>query len=90
MSVGQMHESEHSGPSGSDVFISMLGAVVAAGVAWSVVFGLFAGASYGLEYFKIVVPEIVTTVLRVGSMIVPVLVAIPAAFLGYKFILRLP
>lgn len=90
MSVGHAHETEPSGPSGSDVFISMLMAVVAAGVVWALVYGVFAGASYGLEYFKIVVPEIVTTVLRTASMIVPVLAAIPAAWLGYKFTLKLP
>lgn len=89
MSVSQTHQND-SAASGSDVIISMLGAVVAAGVVWGVVFGVFAGASYGLEYFKIAVPEIVGTVLRIGSMVVPVLAAIPAAFMAYKFVLRLP
>lgn len=90
MSVGHMQATEHKGPSGSDVFISMLGAVVAAGVVWSVVFGLFAGTSYGLEYFKIAVPDVVSSILQTASMIVPVLAAIPAGWLGYKFILKLP
>jgi hypothetical protein len=88
MSVG--HTNQAQGPSGSDVFVSMLGAAVVAGVVWSVVFGLFAGASYSLEYFKLTVPEIVTTILRVGSMILPVLAAVPAAWKSYSFILKLP
>lgn len=90
MSVSQVHQSEYKGPSGTDVLIAMLGAIVFAGVVWGIVFGVFAGISYGLEFFKLAVPEIVSTILRIGSMIVPVLAAVPAAFLSYKFILRLP
>lgn len=90
MSVEEAHNSGHQGPSAMDVFIALLGAAVAAGVVWSLVYGVFAGAAYGLEYFSIAVPPIVTDGLHIAGRWLPVLAAIPAAWFGYKFILRLP
>jgi hypothetical protein len=90
MSVGETHQSEHSGPSGSDVLIAMLGAVVLAGVVWSVVFGVLAGIPVGLEYLKVTLPEVAVSILNAATQIAPWLAAIPTAWFSYKFILRLP
>lgn len=91
MALAQMNqESEHQGPSTSDVLICMFGAAAIAFAVWAAVFGVFAGALYGLEYFKLIVPELVTNGLRAAQAIVPVLAAIPAAWFSYKFLIRLP
>ncbi len=85
------HTSEHaSGPAAMDIFVGLLGAGTIAGVVWSVVFGLFAGAAYGLEYFQVQVPQLVTDGLHIASQVLPWLAAIPAAWFGYQFIIRLP
>ena len=90
MSVEESHNSGHGGPPAMDVFIALLGAGVVAGVVWSIVYGVFAGAAFGLEYFNIALPEIVTSGLQLAARFLPLLAAIPAGWLGYKFILRLP
>lgn len=90
MSVGETHHLEHAGPSATDVLIAMLGAVVIAGVVWSVVFGALAGIAYGLEYFQIALPEVAVSGLQIATQFLPILAAVPAAWVSYKFILRLP
>lgn len=85
------HTTEHvSGPKAMDVFVGLLGAATIAGVVWSVVFGLFAGAAYGLEYFQVQLPQLATDGLQAASQLLPWLAAIPAAWFGYQFIIRLP
>jgi hypothetical protein len=90
MSVGETHHAEHTGPSGTDVLIALLSAIVVAGVVWSVVFGALAGIAYALEFFQVALPEVAVTGLRIATQFLPILAAIPAAWVGYKFILRLP
>ena len=90
MSVEETHKSGHGGPPAMDVLVALLGAGVIAGVVWSVVYSTFAGAAFGLDYFKIALPEVVTNGLHLAARVLPVLAAIPAAWFGYKFILRLP
>ncbi|UYN90248.1 MAG: hypothetical protein KIT08_03180 [Anaerolineales bacterium] len=85
------HTSEHgSGLSATDIFVGLLGAGTIAGVVWSVVFGLFAGAAFGLEYFQVQLPQIAADGLHIASQVLPWLAAIPAAWFGYQFIIRLP
>lgn len=91
MSVGESHKSEHgSGLEAMDVFVSLFGAAVIAGVVWSVVFGVFAGTAYGLEYFAVEVPQMVSDGLRIAGAVLPWLAAIPAAWFSYQYIIRLP
>ncbi|QYK51735.1 MAG: hypothetical protein KF701_04380 [Anaerolineales bacterium] len=85
------HTSEHgSGLEAADIFVGLLGAGTIAGVVWSVVFGLFAGAAFGLEYFQVQLPQLAADGLHVASQVLPWLAAIPAAWFGYQFIIRLP
>lgn len=91
MSVGESHTSEHgSGLQAMDIFVSLFGAAVIAGVVWSLVFGVFAGAAYGLEYFAVEVPQLAADGLRLAGSVLPWLAAIPAAWFSYQFIIRLP
>lgn len=91
MSESELNEgTEHYSPPAGDVFICMLGALVAAGVAWSVLFGLFAGANYGLTYFQITLPELAARALDLSSTVVPALAALIAGFIGYRFLMKLP
>lgn len=84
------HEQEHYSPPAGDVLVSILGAVFFGLAAWSVVFGLFVGANYGLEYFQIAVPELVTTGLDISSKVLPALAALITGWLSYRFLIRLP
>ncbi|MCL4257369.1 MAG: hypothetical protein KJZ53_02430 [Anaerolineales bacterium] len=85
------HTTEHgSGLEATDIFVGLLGAGTIAGVVWSVVFGLFAGAAFGLEYFQVQLPQLAADGLHVASQVLPWLAAIPAAWFGYQFIIRLP
>lgn len=90
MTVEGSHHAEHTGPSGSDVLIAMLGAAVIAGLVWALVFGALAGVAFGLEFFKVTLPQVAADGLQAATRILPVLAAIPAAWLSYKFILKLP
>lgn len=91
MSVGESHTSEHaSGPETMDIFVSLFGAAVIAGVVWSLVFGVFAGVAYGLEYFQVQLPQLAADGLRIAGNVLPWLAAIPAAWFGYQYIIRLP
>ncbi|MCW5874062.1 MAG: hypothetical protein KIS88_05390 [Anaerolineales bacterium] len=91
MSVGESHTSKHdSGLDTMDVFVSLFAAAVIAGVVWSVVFGVFAGAAYGLEYFQVELPQLAADGLRIAGSVLPWLAAIPAAWFGYQYIVRLP
>lgn len=88
--TNMQQEGEHYAPPAGDLLVSALGALFLALVAWSLVFGLFFGANFGLEYFKIAVPELVTTGLEIGSKVLPVLVALVTGWLSYRFLIKLP
>ncbi len=91
MAEAQIHqEAEQYGPPIGEVIICALGALSFAGLAWAVVFGVFVGANFGLEYFQIIVPELVTTGLDIGSKVLPVLAALATGWLSYRFLIRLP
>jgi hypothetical protein len=91
MSDAIAHEgTENQALSAGDLIICMLGALVAAGVAWSVVFGLFAGANYGLTYFQIAVPDLALQALDISSKVLPALAALIAGWIGYRFLIKLP
>ncbi len=91
MSEGELHQSsEHSAPPTRDVIVCLLGALVAAFVAWASVYGLFAGLFYGLTNFNIVLPELAVTVLHAVAGAAPLLAALLAAVIGYRFLIKLP
>lgn len=91
MTEGDMHEEvENYGPPAVDLLVSALGALFFAGLAWALVFGVFFGAIFGLEYFQITVPELVITGLDIGSKVVPVLAFVVTGWLSYRFLIRLP
>jgi len=91
MAEGETHqELENYSPPAQDMFISALGALVFAGLAWAVVMGVFIGTNFGLEYFQITVPELVTTGLDLASKVLPVLAALITGWLSYRFLIRLP
>lgn len=81
---------EHSAPLTRDVIVCLLGAIAAAFVAWAAAYGLFAGLFYGLTYFNIVLPELAVSALIVIAGASPVLAALLAAFIGYRFLIKLP
>jgi hypothetical protein len=89
MTVGESHSSE-GGLQATDVFVSLFAAGAIAGVVWAIVFGLFSGAAYGLEYFQVALPQIAQDGLSIARDVLPWLAAIPAAWFGYQFIIRLP
>lgn len=88
--AGVHQETDQYGPPLQDILICAFGALFFAGLAWALVFGLFFGANFGLEYFKITVPELVVTGLEIGSKVVSVLAALVTGLLSYKFLIKLP
>lgn len=91
MSEVEMQEGPaHYNPPASDVIVCLLGALVAAGITWAVVFGLFVGANYGITQFQITLPQIVLDGLDLGAKVVPILAALIAGLVGYRFLIRLP
>jgi hypothetical protein len=91
MSEGELHQSsEHSAPPTRDVIVCLLGAVAAAFVAWAAVYGLFAGLFYGLTNFNIVLPELAVSALNAIAGVAPLLAALIAAAIGYRFLIKLP
>ena len=82
--------SEHYSPPTGDVIVCLLGALVAAGITWAVVFGLFAAANYGLAQFQITLPQLAFDALDLGAKAVPALAALIAAAIGYRFLIKLP
>ncbi len=91
MSEGELHQgSEHYAPPTSDVVVCMLGAIVAAFVAWAAVYGLFVGLFYGITNFNIVLPELAVTALNGIAGVSPLLAGLLAAVIGYRFLIKLP
>jgi hypothetical protein len=85
------HESEHYGPPAMDVFISMLGALVIGGVVWAGGFGTVAALNYAGEIFQIYPPanQLINTTIQTGYVAGPILAGLLAAWLAYRFLLKL-
>ena len=91
MSEVDTHEgSAHYSPPANDVIICLLGALVAAGITWAIFFGLFAGANYGIAQFQITLPQFALDGLDLGAKIIPILGALVAGLVSYRFLIRLP
>jgi Na+/glutamate symporter len=74
-----------------DVFISMLGALVIGGVVWAGGFGTVAALNYAGEMFQIYPPanQLINTAIQIGYVAGPILAGLLAAWLAYRFLLKL-
>jgi len=93
MSAAELHdEPEQIGPPTMDVIISVLGALVAGVVVWSICVGVIAGINYAGEYFQIGPPTnaLLAGAIQTAYLVFPILAALGAAGLAYRFLIRLP
>ncbi|MEX1247035.1 MAG: hypothetical protein WEA61_01015 [Anaerolineales bacterium] len=82
---------EHYGPPPMDVFISLLGALVIGGVVWAGGAASVVGLNYAGEMLGISPPAnpLINGAIQTGFVVGPVLVGLLAAWLSYRFLLRL-
>jgi hypothetical protein len=87
----KMHEDEQYAPPPMDVFISMLGALVVGGVVWAGGFGTVAALNYAGEMLQIYPPanELINSGIQIGFTAGPILAGLLAAWLTYRFLLKL-
>ena len=85
------HEGEHYGPPPIDIFISVLGALVVGGVIWAGGFGTVVAINYAGQMFQIYPPgnELISTGIQFGFVAGPILAGLLAAWLTYRFLLKL-
>jgi hypothetical protein len=85
------HESHQYSPPFTDVLISLLGALVIGGVVWAGGFGTVAAINYAGEVFQIYPPanDLINTGIQIGFVAVPILAGLTAAWLAYRFLLKL-
>lgn len=86
-----LNENEHYGPPPMDVFISILGATVIGGVVWAGGYGTMAAINYAGQMFQIYPPAnpLIATGIQIGFVAGPILVGLLAAWLAYRFLLKL-
>ena len=84
-------EQEHYGPPLIDVLISALGALVIGGVVWAGGFGTVAALNYAGQMFQIYPPanQLIATAIQIGYIAGPILAGLLAAWLSYRFLLKL-
>ncbi|HLD93935.1 MAG TPA: hypothetical protein VI703_07015 [Anaerolineales bacterium] len=85
------NEGQQYGPPFTDVLISLLGAVVVGGVVWAGGFGTVAAIHYAGQVFQIYPPanQLINTVIQSGFVAGPILAGLLAAWLTYRFLLKL-
>ena len=85
------HEGHQYSPPFTDVLISLLGALVIGGVVWAGGFGTVAAINYAGEALQIYPPanELVKTGIQIGFVAGPILAGLIAAWLAYRFLLKL-
>ncbi|MEX2161339.1 MAG: hypothetical protein WD751_05425 [Anaerolineales bacterium] len=82
---------EQYGPPPMDVFISLLGALVVGGVVWAGGVGAVAGLNYLGTMFAITPPDnaLINGAIQTGFVAGPILIGLLAAWLTYRFLLKL-
>ncbi len=85
------NEGEHYGPPPIDVFISLLGAIVIGGVVWAGGYGAVAAINYAGQIFQIYPPanSLINAAIQIGFIAGPILAGLLAAWLAYRFLLKL-
>lgn len=85
------NESEHYGPPAIDVFISAMGALVIGSVIWAGGYLTVLGINYGLETFGLALPAnpLINGAIQTSFVAVPILAGLVAAWLSYRFLLKL-
>lgn len=85
------NEREHYGPPPMDIFISLLGALVIGGVVWAGGYGTVAAINYAGPMFQIYPPanSLIATAIQIGFIAGPILAGLAAAWLAYRFLLKL-
>lgn len=85
------HEGEHYGPPPIDIFISLLGALVIGGVVWAGGFGTVEALNYAGQVVQVYPPanELMNTAIQIGFVAGPILAGLLAAWLAYRFLLKL-
>lgn len=85
------HEPEHYGPPPMDMFISALGALVIGGIVWAGGYGTVLAINYGAEMLGIYPPAnpLINSAIQTGFLVGPILAALVAFWLSYRFLLKL-
>ncbi len=85
------NEGEHYGPPPTDVIISLLGAIVIGGIVWAGGYGTVAAVNYAGQTFQIYPPAnpLINTLIQIGFVAGPVLAALLATWLAYRFLIKL-
>ena len=85
------NEHEQYGPPPMDVFISLLGALVIGCVVWAGGYGTVAAINYAGQMLQIYPPanSLIATAIQIGYIAGPILVGLVAAWLAYRFLLKL-
>lgn len=85
------NEGQQYGPPFIDVFISLMGALVIGGVVWAGGFGTVAAINYAGQMLQIYPPvnPLINTAIQVGFIAGPILAGLLAAWLAYRFLLKL-
>ena len=91
MAEHNMEEAPQYAPPLQDVLVSVLGALVIGGVVWGSGVGVVAGINYGAALLEIYPPanEMINTAIQAGYVAGPILAGLLAAWLSYRFLLKL-
>lgn len=85
------HEGKQYSPPFIDVLISLLGALALGGIVWAGGYGTVAALNFAGQTFEIYPPAnpLIATAIQVGYVAVPILAGLTAAWLAYRFLLKL-